>query len=48
MSKPGTIKPQPSFSAWWRHLRAKGKRQAAKMERASVKRALLDGEAGRG
>jgi hypothetical protein len=40
MSKPGSIKPQPSLSSWWKHLRRLGKRAAAKMDRAAVKGAL--------
>jgi hypothetical protein len=40
MSRPGTLKPQPSLTAWCKHLRRPGKRQAAKMERASVRSSL--------
>jgi hypothetical protein len=43
MSKPGTIKPQPSSTAWCKHLRWWGKREAAKMDRAAAKAVLRDG-----
>ena len=40
MSKAGSIKPAPSFTSWWKHLRVLGKRAAAKKDRAAAKAAL--------
>lgn len=37
MSKPGSIKAQPAFTSFWRHLRPFGKRAAAKKDRAAAK-----------